>query len=42
VLWNFEKFLLDRTGKVVGRFAPHIMADDPRLVTAIDLALVSP
>lgn len=22
VLWNFEKFLVDRTGKPVARFAP--------------------
>jgi len=39
VLWNFEKFLIDRTGKVVGRFAPDIAADDPRLLTAIDAQL---
>ena len=35
VLWNFEKFLIGRNGKVVGRFAPDVTADDPRLVAAI-------
>lgn len=39
VLWNFEKFLIDRAGNVVGRFAPDVPADDPRLVAAIDAAL---
>src|SRR3984957_3451505 len=36
VLWNFEKFLISRDGEVVGRFAPDVTADDPRLVAAID------
>jgi glutathione peroxidase len=39
VLWNFEKFLIDRKGNVVARFAPDVTADDPRLVAAIDAAL---
>ncbi len=39
VLWNFEKFLVDRDGKVVGRFSPQITPDDPALVAAIDKAL---
>jgi glutathione peroxidase len=39
VLWNFEKFLIDRDGKVIGRFAPDVAADDPRLTAAIDQAL---
>lgn len=39
VLWNFEKFLVDRQGQVVGRFAPDISPDDPRLVAAIDAAI---
>src|ERR1700742_4537017 len=28
VAWNFEKFLVGRDGKVVGRFAPDITPDD--------------
>lgn len=39
VLWNFEKFLINRHGDVVGRFAPDVAADDPRLVAAIDAEL---
>jgi glutathione peroxidase len=41
VLWNFEKFLVGRDGKVIARFAPDITADDPRLVKAIEDALAS-
>lgn len=39
VLWNFEKFLIGRDGRVVGRFAPDVTAEDPRLLAAIDKAL---
>jgi glutathione peroxidase len=39
VLWNFEKFLVDRSGEVVARFAPSVTPDDPKLVAAIDAAL---
>ncbi len=41
VLWNFEKFLVGRDGQVVGRFAPDIAADDPRLLKAIEAALAA-
>ena len=41
VLWNFEKFLINRDGQVVARFAPDITADDPRLVKAIEDALAA-
>ena len=41
VLWNFEKFVVGRDGKVVGRFSPDITADDPRLVAALDKALAA-
>jgi glutathione peroxidase len=39
VVWNFEKFLVSRDGKVVGRFAPDITPDDPRIAAAIDAEL---
>jgi glutathione peroxidase len=39
VLWNFEKFLIDRKGVVVARFSPDVTADDPRLVAAIESEL---
>lgn len=41
LLWNFEKFLVDRHGNVVGRFASDTAPDDPRLVEAIERALAS-
>lgn len=39
VLWNFEKFLVTRDRRVVGRFAPSVSPEDPTLVDAIDSAL---
>jgi glutathione peroxidase len=39
VLWNFEKFLIGRDGRVVARFSPDMKPDDPRLVAAIDAEL---
>ena len=39
ILWNFEKFLVGRDGKVIGRFAPTMTPDDPALIGAIDSAL---
>ncbi len=35
VLWNFEKFLISKDGKVVGRYAPDTTPDDAILVDAI-------
>jgi glutathione peroxidase len=42
VLWNFEKFLVSRDGRVVGRFAPDLTPDDPRLVAAVERELGTP
>jgi len=39
VLWNFEKFLINRKGEVVGRFAPDIAPDDARITSAIEAEL---
>lgn len=39
VSWNFAKFLVDREGRVIGRFAPRVSPDDPALVQAIERAL---
>ncbi len=39
VMWNFEKFLIGRDGRVIARFAPHVTPDDPKLVAAIEAAL---
>jgi glutathione peroxidase len=39
ILWNFEKFLVDRNGNVVKRFAPTMTPDDPAVISAIESAL---
>jgi len=37
--WNFEKFLVNRRGQVVGRFAPDMLPSDPILIQAIEATL---
>jgi glutathione peroxidase len=37
--WNFEKFLINKNGEVVGRFKSAVSPDAPELVTAIEQAL---
>ncbi len=37
--WNFEKFLIGRDGKIVGRYSPRTAPDDAALKTAIEAAL---
>ena len=39
LLWNFEKFIVDRQGKVIARFAPNTTPDDPALIGAIEKEL---
>jgi glutathione peroxidase len=39
ISWNFEKFLIDGSGGVVARFAPSVVPDDPRVVSAIEWLL---
>lgn len=36
LLWNFEKFLVNRDGDVVARFAPGVTAEDERLVAKVE------
>jgi glutathione peroxidase len=42
VMWNFEKFLVDRKGQVVGRFAPDTSPKDQNLTGAIETELAKP
>jgi glutathione peroxidase len=35
ILWNFEKFLVNRKGEVVKRFAPDTAPDAPELIAAV-------
>lgn len=39
VVWNFEKFLINRSGHVVRRFSPDTAPDAPKLVEAIEAEL---
>ncbi len=40
ILWNFEKFLVGRDGRVVARFSPDMSPEDPIVIDAIQKALV--
>jgi glutathione peroxidase len=37
--WNFTKYLIDRSGKVVEYFPSKITPEDPQLVAKIEQAL---
>jgi glutathione peroxidase len=39
IKWNFTKFLVDRNGKVVGRFESPVKPDSPEVVAAIEKLL---
>jgi glutathione peroxidase len=39
IAWNFEKFLLDGEGRVVARFSPMVVPDDPSIVGAVESLL---
>lgn len=39
VLWNFEKFLVSRDGKVIGRYSPNMPVTDETIANDIDKAL---
>ena len=39
ILWNFEKFLVNRSGEVVARFAPDTKPSDPAMVAVIETEL---
>jgi glutathione peroxidase len=41
VAWNFEKFLISKTGNVIGRFGSGVSPDSPQLVAAIEQALAA-
>jgi glutathione peroxidase len=42
ILWNFEKFLIDRQGNVIERFSPDVPPDASIVVSAIEQALGAP
>ncbi len=36
VQWNYTKFLVDKTGKVVARFSPDVAPDSPELTSTLE------
>ena len=36
VHWSYTKFIVDRTGKVVARFEPHVAPNSPELLVTIE------
>jgi glutathione peroxidase len=36
VKWNFEKFLIDRDGRIVARFRPGVVPESEELVSAVE------
>jgi glutathione peroxidase len=42
IMWNFEKFLVNRRGQVVGRFAPDMTPKDSAITSAIEGELNKP
>jgi glutathione peroxidase len=41
VRWNFEKFLIGRSGDVVARFDPNVVPLDPAIVSAVERELAA-
>src|SRR5680860_26702 len=39
IAWNFEKFIVDGNGKVIARFHPTVLPDDPIVVERIEQLL---
>jgi glutathione peroxidase len=39
ISWNFNKFLVDRQGKVIARWGSKIKPESPEISTAIEKAL---
>jgi glutathione peroxidase len=39
--WNFEKFLIDRQGRLIGRFPTRVDPQSPEVVAAIQKALAA-
>lgn len=39
VQWNFQKYVVDKKGKIVARFDPPVSPTDEKVTSAIDAAL---
>ncbi len=41
ILWNFEKFLVDKQGNIIARFSPDMAPDAPQVLKRIEQALTA-
>lgn len=41
VVWNFQKYLVGRDGKVIAKYGPRTKPDDPKLIADIERALAA-
>ena len=41
VPWNFTKYLIGRDGKVIAKFGPRTLPEDPKVIEALDDALAA-
>ncbi|WP_439135991.1 glutathione peroxidase [Pseudomaricurvus sp.] len=41
VMWNFEKFLVNTKGEIIGHFSPDMTPDHPILASAINTAITA-
>jgi len=41
VTWNFEKFLIGRSGKILARFNPSVSPDSSEIILEIEKALAT-
>ena len=39
ISWNFEKFLADKNGRIIARFSPKTVPEDPEIAKSIESAL---
>jgi glutathione peroxidase len=41
IAWNFTKFIIDRNGNIIGRFASATTPNDPAVVTLVEKAIAA-
>ncbi len=39
VEWNFQKYLVDRTGKIIAKFGPRTLPTDAKVTSLVEKAL---
>ena len=39
MVWNFQKYVVDREGKVIAKFGPRTLPEDAKLIEVLEGAL---